>query len=111
MDSTRLDRELERHSQDYARDGVVCLRGLFDPADIAQLQRASVDVIERPLEHGNAGYMQGPMTAVNFLYRKPGAFRDFVFGSRAGEVIGRIVGSSEIRMYHDYVFSKQPGCE
>ena len=67
-------------------------------------------MIERPLEHGNAGYMQGPMTAVNFVYRRPGVFRDFVFGSPAGEIIGRIVGSRTIRMYHDYVFSKQPGC-
>jgi hypothetical protein len=68
-------------------------------------------VIERPLEHGNAGYMQGPMTAVNFVYRRPGVFHDFVFGSPAGEIVGRVIGSRTIRMYHDYVFSKQAGCE
>jgi ectoine hydroxylase-related dioxygenase (phytanoyl-CoA dioxygenase family) len=55
--------------------------------------------------------MQGPMTAVNFLYRRPGAFRDFVLDSPAGEIIGRVIGSRTIRMYHDYVFSKQPHCE
>lgn len=111
MTRPRLDDALDDHRREYAEHGVTCLRGFFDPAQIATLEAASRDVIERPLEHGNAGYMQGPMTAVNFLYRRPSAFRDFVFASRAGEIVGRVLGSSTIRMYHDYVFSKQPGCE
>jgi ectoine hydroxylase-related dioxygenase (phytanoyl-CoA dioxygenase family) len=101
----------DAHRRAYADDGVVCLRGLFDPRQIAALARAAEAVIERPLEHGGAGYMHGPMTAVNYLYRRPGAFRDFVFDSPAGEIIGRVVGAESIRMYHDYVFAKQPGCE
>jgi hypothetical protein len=105
-----LDAVLVDNRREYARHGVTCLRGLFDPAQVAVLAEASLAVIEHPLEHGGAGYMQGPMTAVNFLYRRPGPFRDFALGSRAGEIIGRVIGSRTIRMYHDYVFSKQPGC-
>jgi ectoine hydroxylase-related dioxygenase (phytanoyl-CoA dioxygenase family) len=110
MTTNRLEAALAANRREYAQHGVTCLRGLFDPAQIAALAVASRDVIERPLEHGNAGYMQGPMTAVNFVYRRPGPFRDFVFGSPAGEIIGRVIGSATIRMYHDYLFSKQPGC-
>lgn len=106
-----LEDTLAGNRREYAQQGVTCLRGLFDSAAIAALAAASRDVIERPLEHGNAGYMQGPMTAVNFVYRRPGPFRDFVFGSPAGEIIARVIGSRTIRMYHDYVFSKQAGCE
>lgn len=111
MSMISLHEKLEAPRREYARHGVACLRGLFDPAQIAALAQASQAVIEHPLEHGNAGYMQGPMTAVNFVYRRPGPFRDFVLGSPAGEIIGRVIGSNTIRMYHDYVFSKQPGCE
>ncbi len=105
-----LDELLDTNRFEYAQFGVTCLRGLFDPAMIAALADASRAVIERPLEHGGAGYMQGPMTAVNFVYRCPGVFRDFALASPAGEIIGRVIGSRTIRMYHDYVFSKQPGC-
>ncbi|MCU0759817.1 MAG: phytanoyl-CoA dioxygenase family protein [Steroidobacteraceae bacterium] len=111
MTTRRLEDALAANRREYAQHGVTCLRGLFDAARVASLAAASRDVIERPLEHGNAGYMQGPMTAVNFLYRRPGPFRDFVFGSPAGEIIGRVIGSGTIRMYHDYLFSKQPCCE
>jgi ectoine hydroxylase-related dioxygenase (phytanoyl-CoA dioxygenase family) len=104
------DDALEGHRGEYARHGVTCLRGRFDPGQVAALAEASRAVIDHPLEHGDAGYMQGPMTAVNFLYRRPSVFRDFVLGSPAGELIGRVIGSGTIRMYHDYVFSKQPGC-
>ena len=111
MSTANLEAVLDANRREYAQHGVTCLRGLFDPRQIAALAAASRDVIERPLEHGNAGYMQGPMTAVNFVYRRPGVFRDFVFDSHAGEIVGRVIGSRTIRMYHDYVFSKQPGCE
>ena len=111
MAKTDLDDALEENRREYARHGVTCLRGLFDPAQVAGLAEASKAVVDRPLEHGGAGYMQGPMTAVNFLYRRPSVFRAFVLESPAGEIIGRVIGSRTIRMYHDYVFSKQPGCE
>lgn len=98
--------DLKEH---YERDGVVCLRGMFDQEWITRLRIAAEAVVEAPAEHGGIGYSHGPMTAVNLLYSRPSVFRDFVFDSPVGEIIGRIIGSGRIRMYHDYVFSKQPG--
>lgn len=103
--------DLDEMSQAYARDGVVCLRQAFSEDSISKLRAASELVVADPDAHGNRGYMQGPMTAINFLYRRPSPFRDFVLESPAGEIFARVVGSQTIRMYHDYVFSKQPGCQ
>lgn len=110
MNKHPLNAVTDQLKADYERDGVVCVRGMFDQEWVENLHKAAEAAIAAPADHGNLGLLHGEMTSINFLYRRPGAFRDFVLGSPAAEVMARIIGSDTLRMHHDYVFSKEPGC-
>jgi ectoine hydroxylase-related dioxygenase (phytanoyl-CoA dioxygenase family) len=95
-----------QHVDDYQRDGVICLRGMFDAEWIDLLRKASASVIDNPEEWGFPGPSHGNMTSIANLWQKPGPFRDFALNSPVGEIVGKVIGSRRIQMFHDHLFHK-----
>ncbi len=93
----------------YQSDGVVCLRGMFDAEWVTRMRAAAERVIADPDKYGVLGPSQGEtMTSVCYMWRNDQDFRDYIFESPAAEITGRVIGSKEIRMYHDHLFHKPP---
>lgn len=109
MNKHPLNPITQQHIDDYRRDGVVCLRQMFDADWIEMLRKGAADVVANPLDYGQTGPSHGAMTSVSFLWRKPGPFRDFVLNSPAGEVIGRAIEADTIQIFHDHLFHKPAG--
>lgn len=95
----------------YRRDGAICLRGLFTAAEVALIERG----IEANLQH------PGPMAQVASRDDDPGYFfEDFCNWQRIGEyaellrssriaqAAAELIGSSEVRFYHDHLLVKEP---
>jgi ectoine hydroxylase-related dioxygenase (phytanoyl-CoA dioxygenase family) len=108
MNTRPLNPITDQHREEYARDGVVCLRQMFDADWIARLNDAAARVIADPERHGVTGPSHGNMTSVAYLWREPGAFRDFVFNSPLGEIVGSVIGANVIQLFHDHLFHKPP---
>jgi ectoine hydroxylase-related dioxygenase (phytanoyl-CoA dioxygenase family) len=96
----------------FRRDGAVVVRGLFAPDEVATVERG----IERNLAD------PGPMFTVASRDDDPGSFvedfcswqridefREIAFGSRAADVAGALMGSREVRLFHDHVLVKEAG--
>jgi ectoine hydroxylase-related dioxygenase (phytanoyl-CoA dioxygenase family) len=92
----------------YRADGVVCLRNMLDQEWIARMQAAAARVIADPAGHGNLGPSHGKMTSVAFIARRDPDFRDFAALSPIAEIVGTVIGSNAIRMFHDHLFAKPP---
>ncbi|HEY2682038.1 MAG TPA: phytanoyl-CoA dioxygenase family protein [Steroidobacteraceae bacterium] len=97
--------------RDFQRDGAFCIRGLFTPAEVAEL-RAGIDY---NLEH------LSPRAIVASGSNDPGRFvedfcnwadnphyRRFIFESKLAETAGRLMQSSTARLYHDHMLTKEP---
>lgn len=95
----------------YARDGAVCVRGLFTRDEVALIERG----IERNLAE------PGPRAIVASRPEDPGFFiEDFcswqripeyeavIRGSAVGRVAAELMGSSTARFYHDHLLVKEP---
>lgn len=108
MNRSPLSPITAEHVETYRRDGVVVVRNMLDAEWIARMQAAIAEVVAQPEAHGVLGPSQGAMTSVCYMWRKPGAFRDFVFESPVAEVTGQVIGANTIRMYHDHLFVKPP---
>lgn len=108
MNRSPLEPVTAEHVETYRRDGVVLIRNMLDAEWIRTMQQAIAEVTARPAEFGLLGPSHGAMTSVCFMWRNPGAFRDYVFDSPIGEVVGRVIGADSIRMYHDHLFAKPP---
>lgn len=96
----------------YERDGVVCLRGMFDADWIAFMREAVAEALANPGPHGEsytkAGSPGGFFGDLDMWQRLPG-FRRFVFESPAAEIAGRVMGASKINFFYDQLLVKEPG--
>jgi ectoine hydroxylase-related dioxygenase (phytanoyl-CoA dioxygenase family) len=108
MNHRPLNPITSQHIEDYARDGVVCLRQMFDAEWMEALREGAEQVVAHPHDWGLMGPSHGPMTSVSYMWRRPGIFRDFALQAPVGEVIGRVIGSETIQMFHDHLFHKPP---
>ena len=97
--------------EDFQRDGVVVLRGVFS-AWVDQLAAGVETVMSSPspLERsvkpsdGSAAFFQDFCN-----WQRVAEFRAFVFESDAAVIAARLMGSPTARFFHDHVLVKRPG--
>jgi ectoine hydroxylase-related dioxygenase (phytanoyl-CoA dioxygenase family) len=100
---------------DFAHDGVVCLRGMFDLEWLERMRRAvdhAMDA-EHPLARRREvtkalGGKTGRSHINTFVSAWNDDFRDWVLNSPCAEIAARIMGVTEVRFFYDQVFVKEP---
>jgi hypothetical protein len=101
------DRPLRPVSDDdsatYARDGVVCLRRVFDPEWLHSMERQA-----RRLLIDKADFGLLPNNPGRYMARTIPEFRRFIFESPLGEAAAKAIGSSTARFFFDEIFAKKP---
>ena len=112
-----LNRELLRPVTEadvdaYARDGVVCLRGMFD-GDWIELLAAGFDrVLANPSEGAvDHAPEEGPKRVFSDfgMWQRDGDFQRFAFDSPAPEIVARLMRSSKVNFFFDTAWVKEPG--
>ena len=99
---------------EFRAKGATVVRALFSPDQVALVERG----IERNLAD------PGPLFKVASRDDDPGRFvedfcnwqridefREVAFASRAADVAGALMGSREVRLFHDHVLVKEPGTQ
>lgn len=96
----------------YARDGIVCLRGMFESDWIAFMQ----DWVERAMaapgpqaEDYVAKDGRGRFFGDLDIARRHEGFRRFVAESPAAEIAGRVMGAAKVNFFYDQLLVKEPG--
>lgn len=96
----------------YERDGIVCLRGLFDHGWIDHLRRAIEIAREHPgpffQDHTVAGERTGFFSDLHMSLRVP-AFLAFAKNSPVAEIAGTLMRSKRVNLLHDAMWLKEPG--
>lgn len=96
----------------FQRDGAICLRGIFCPQELKRLAEGIEDNLRDP----------SPRAKVASRPDDPGwffedfcnwqtneAYRGFIFDSPLGLIGQRLMGSRQVRLYHDHLLVKEPG--
>ncbi len=109
-----LRREISAEEvETYTRDGIVCLRGLFDTDWVEAMRDAAAVSLSNPsemaIEMAEARGDDGRYFFDTFVWRSNPACRRFVFESPAAEVAGRIMGSTRVNLFFDQWLIKEPG--
>ncbi|MDX2221748.1 MAG: hypothetical protein SFV21_03300, partial [Rhodospirillaceae bacterium] len=90
-------------AETYARDGVVCLRQVFDRDWIESLKP-----VARRLTADKEDFGLLPSLPGRYMSRKIPEFRNFIFNSPVAEACARTLRSSEVRFFFDEIFAKGP---
>lgn len=98
----------------FWRDGVVCLRGMFDADWIERMGEAVDDAISRPgpmalnLDQGMKGKFHGD----SFVWTWQEDFRDFIFNSPAPQIARQVLGAEQrVTLFFDTLLVKEPGSD
>ena len=96
----------------YQRDGVVLIRGVLTPDEVARAEGAIETVLAQP----------GPFSQVASSPDDPGSFiedfrrwndvpaiEDLARSSAAGRIAAELMGSPTVRLFHDHVLVKEGG--
>jgi ectoine hydroxylase-related dioxygenase (phytanoyl-CoA dioxygenase family) len=113
---TLYDRRVEAVTPDvidaFRRDGAVCVRGAFSRAELALVESG----IERNLAQPSARALvaSGADDPGRFFedfcnWTRIAEYEEFVRRSPAGEIAGALMGSRQVRLFHDHVLVKEPG--
>lgn len=98
--------------ENFQRDGAVCLRRLFSPAEI-ELLRAGIDAnLAQPSPRAKvASRADDPGFFIEDFcnWQENERYRRFIFDSGLGEVAGKLMKSSTARLYHDHMLTKEAG--
>ena len=95
----------------FEEDGVVCLRGCFEPEWVSRLQAAADEVLSGSgsnLEYTAPG-APGRFVLSPFMWRAHPVFRELVWRSPAAAIAGEITGSNKINLFADQLLVKEPG--
>lgn len=94
----------------FRRDGVICLRGIITPGEVA-LCRAGIDRnMAAPSDRAKvASQPDDPGFFIEDFcnWQDNDAYRRFIFGSAASVAAGLLMGSDQVRLYHDHLLVKE----
>ncbi len=98
--------------EDFRRDGAVCVRGAFSAGEIALVERGIERNLAEPSERANvASRPDDPgLFFEDFCnWQRIREFERFVRESPAAAIAGELMGSRQVRLYHDHLLVKEPG--
>lgn len=97
---------------DFERDGVVCLRGMFDEAWCGLLHDAAMEVMasgEGRVREPELGVGKGRFYSNVYLSDLDARFRKLRDESPAAEIAASLMQAEQVRFFYDQLFIKAPG--
>ena len=96
---------------DFLRDGAVCIRQAFDPEQMALATEAvDANLADLSFTAKRASDMADGAFVEDFCsWQRIGALEAFIRTSGVGELGGRLMGASTVRLFHDHVLVKEAG--
>ena len=97
---------------DYRRDGAICVRGAFSAEEVALVERGIERNLAEPSER--AAVASRPDDPGRFFedfcnWQRIPEFEEFARTSPAAAIAGELMGSREVRLFHDHLLVKEPG--
>ena len=97
---------------DFQRDGAVCLRALLTPAQLALLAEgieANLAALSPRAKVASRADDPGRFVEDFCNWQRIAAYRRFIFESPVAAAARELMGSREVRLYHDHLLVKEPG--
>ena len=96
----------------FERDGVVCLRGMFDREWVARMRDACLNHAADPsphlIERWGTPQAAPPGAAFSFMAHTTDDFADFMRHSPMGQIAAALMKADEVRYWYDQLFVKEP---
>jgi hypothetical protein len=114
-----MNQDVKAAREQFERDGVTCVRQVFEPEWIEGLRRGTAEAGENPSKYSVDLTGTAPGDAPDespkrsfwgdfSLWQKFEEFRRPIFDSPIASVTAEVVGAERIQLFYDYLLVKEP---
>ena len=94
----------------FRREGFIKIKDVLSPASLLQLRVELVRLLSESVSQELDGGVRNRFLSLDMVWLENDLVRDFVLSSRIGKLAADLLGVPSVRLYHDNVMSKEPGC-
>ncbi len=94
----------------FQRQGYVKLPNVLNADACAVLRRAMRDSLEREFDVQLDGGANERFLSLELMWLSDAILREYVLSPRIAGIAARLLDVSAVRLYHDNILSKEPGC-
>jgi ectoine hydroxylase-related dioxygenase (phytanoyl-CoA dioxygenase family) len=97
--------------ESFRRDGAIVLRGVFDAEQVALVERGIERNLASPSPRGKVASREGDGRFFEDFcnWQDIPEYEEFIRTSGVAGVAGELMGSEQVRLYHDHLLVKEPG--
>lgn len=94
----------------FQREGFIKLKDVFSPDSLLQLRAELVRLLQVSTTSHLDGGVRNRFLSLDMVWLTNTLVRQFVLSPRIGKLAADLLGVPCVRLYHDNVMSKEPGC-
>lgn len=94
----------------FQREGFIKLKDVVSPDSLLHLRAELVRLLEATTSSHLDGGVRGRFLSLDMVWLTNALVRQFVLSPRIGKLAADLLGVPSVRLYHDNVMSKEPGC-
>jgi len=98
------------HIAQFRRDGSVKLKGVVSAAATARLRQVMTERLATAFSTTLDGGADGRFLSLEMVWLDDPVLRAFTLSPRIAGICGALLGVDAVRLYHDNLLSKEPGC-
>jgi ectoine hydroxylase-related dioxygenase (phytanoyl-CoA dioxygenase family) len=98
--------------EDFRRDGAVRVHGAFTPYEVALVERGIERNLAQPSERALVASRDddaGRFVEDFCNWQRIPEYEQFIRSSQAASIAGQLMGTGQVRLYHDHMLVKEPG--
>ncbi len=100
----------EEHVHEFRRNGYIKLPRVLSPGVVARLRQEMVRLIEVACETRLDGGTRDRFLSLELVWLENALIRAFVTSPRVARIAAELLGVDGVRLYHDNLMTKEPGC-
>ncbi len=94
----------------FRREGFIKLKQVLSPKILLYLRQELVSLLSTNFNAELDGGVRDRFLSLDLIWLENDLVRQFVLSSRIGKLAADLLGVPSIRLYHDNIMSKEPGC-
>jgi hypothetical protein len=94
----------------FQENGFIKLKKVFSPGAVLKLRGALIDLLSREFGADVDGGVQDRFLSMEMIWPDNPLLRAYVLSPRVSKICADLLKVPAVRLYHDNVLSKEPGC-
>ena len=96
--------------QDFKRNGFVKLKNILTPGAVARLRQELIKVLGEAFHTSLDGDVCDRFLSLEMMWLENPFIRAYVLSERIAKICSELLNVQSVRLYHDNILSKEPGC-